>query len=107
MEYALPVFSEMKENQPNANIYIGGGMVANAPFELCDGTIHSVQFFEGVLTPQQIAAIRYTDLTPTNIEEHKAYKKGEKRIYDLQGRRLNNIIQNGIYIVNGKQILVK
>ena len=36
-----------------------------------------------------------------------AYKKGEKRIYDLQGRRLNNIIQNGIYIVNGKQILVK
>ena len=105
--YALPVFSEMKASQPDANIYIGGGMVANTPFELCDGTIHSVQFFEGVLTPQQIAAIRYTDLIPTAIKEYKAPEEDEHKIYDLQGRRLNNITQNGIYVVNGKQVLVK
>ena len=105
--YTLPVFSEMKASQPNANIYIGGGMVANTPFELCDGTIHSVQFFEGVLTPQQIAAIRYTDLIPTAIKEYKVPEKDEHKIYDLQGRRLNNITQNGIYVVNGKQVLVK
>ena len=37
--------------------------------------------------------------------------KGEngkvKDIYDLQGRRLNAITEPGIYIVNGKKVLVK
>ena len=107
VEYALPVFSEMKTYHTNANIYIGGGMVANAPFELCDGTIHSVQFFDSVLTLEQIAAIKYNGLIHTGIEEYKIAESKEKEIYDLQGRRLNRITKAGIYIVDGKQLLVK
>ena len=106
IDYVLPVFSETKASQPNANIYIGGGMAANAPFELCDGTIHSVQFFDCVLTNEQIAAINYTDLVASCIKEHKC-ENSEKTIFDLQGRRINKINQSGIYIVNGNKVLVK
>ena len=107
VEYTLPVFSEMKANQPNANIYIGGGMAANNPIELCDGTIHSVQFFDRVLTGEQIASIKYTNLTSTCIKEFEATESKENTIFDLQGRRLEKITQGGIYIVNGNKIIVK
>ena len=105
-EYDLPVFSEIKGYQPKANIYIGGGMAANKPYELCDGTVHSVQFFDTVLTQKQIAAINYANLVHTGIKANEA-GIAEESIYDLQGRRLNKISQAGIYIVNGKQQFVK
>ena len=105
-EYDLPVFSEIKGYQPKANIYIGGGMAANNPYELCDGTVHSVQFFDTVLTQKQIAAINYANLVHTGIKANEA-GVAEESIYDLQGRRLNKISQAGIYIVNGKQQFVK
>ena len=34
-------------------------------------------------------------------------ENGEKVIYDLTGRRIDNITKAGIYIVNGKKVLVK
>ena len=105
--YALPVFSEIKANHSNANIYIGGGMVSNEPFELCDGTIHSVQFFDSVLTEEQIAAIEYINLIPTDIKNYKITDCNKNIYFDLQGRELNEITQKGIYIVNGKKIIKK
>jgi hypothetical protein len=81
-------------------------MAANSPHEVCDGTIHSVQFFDSVLTAEQIAAIKYNNLT-TGINEYEAADAKEDIIFDLQGRHLNEITQNGIYIVNGNKILVK
>ena len=42
----------------------------------------------------------------TAIEEVKG-ENGEKVIYDLTGRRVENITNAGIYIVNGKKTLVK
>ena len=89
------------------NIYIGGGMAANNPIEFCDGTIHSVQFFDRVLTGEQIASIKYTSLTSTSIKEFEAAESKENTIFDLQGRRLEKITQGGIYIVNGNKIIVK
>lgn len=32
---------------------------------------------------------------------------GKKVIYDLQGRKLSDIVKSGIYIINGKKVLVK
>ena len=43
---------------------------------------------------------------PTAIESVGA-ESGVKVIYDMQGRRLDEITKPGIYIVNGKKILVK
>ncbi len=40
----------------------------------------------------------------SDIEEVKI-KTGETIIYDLQGRRVNNLSSHGIYIVNGKKIM--
>ena len=41
------------------------------------------------------------------VDEVKAESGEVKAIYDLQGRRLNEITEPGIYIVNGKKVLVK
>ena len=59
--YELPAFCDIKANHPNANIYIGGGMAGNEPFELGNGIINSVKFFNGVLTAEQIAALAGND----------------------------------------------
>ena len=43
----------------------------------------------------------------SGVDEVKAENGEVKAIYDLQGRRLNAITEPGIYIVNGKKVLVK
>ena len=43
----------------------------------------------------------------TGVEEVKAESGEVKGIYDLRGRRLNEIAAPGIYIINGKKIFVK
>lgn len=43
---------------------------------------------------------------PTGIETVET-ENGVQEIYDLQGRRLNEICAPGIYIINGKKIFVK
>lgn len=41
------------------------------------------------------------------IDEVSADNNEQKVIYDLQGRRMQRVQQQGIYIVNGKKVLVK
>ena len=45
-------------------------------------------------------------IADTAIDDVEA-ENGEKVIYDLTGRRVENITNAGIYIVNGKKVLVK
>ncbi len=108
--YELPVFSEIKANHPNANIYIGGSMAANNAYELCDGTIHSVQFFDRALTAQEVAAIDYNNLI-NNGEETVINKTDNSYartiVYDLQGCKVAQPDKEGVYIMDGKKILVK
>ena len=74
----------------------------------------SIQFVEGVneffLYGQVGRTIYLTSLTvtvPTAIDEVKGENGSVKEIYDLTGRQINEITQAGIYIVNGKKVLVK
>ena len=43
----------------------------------------------------------------TGVEEVKGENGKVKTIYDLQGRKLTEITEPGIYIINGKKVLVK
>ena len=43
----------------------------------------------------------------TSIEDVKGENGNVKTIYDLTGRKIETITKGGIYIVNGKKVLVK
>ena len=74
----------------------------------------TIKFVEGdnafYLYGQVGRTIYLTSLTVTNttaIEEVKAENGEVKAIYDLTGRRINEIAGPGIYIVGGKKVFVK
>ena len=57
-------------------------------------------------------SLRYNGFNTTEIEEIEAEGdaadvEAVESIYDLQGRKLDEITQPGIYIVNGKKVIVK
>ena len=54
----------------------------------------------------QIIDVMLNVTDPTGVEGVEA-ESATLVIYDLQGRRLDNITASGIYIVNGKKVLVK
>ena len=58
---------------------------------------------------EQAASYGMRFVTPgaTDIDEMKSEDGMVKTIYDLQGRKLDEITEPGFYIVNGKKILVK
>ena len=49
----------------------------------------------------------FDDSIATGIDEMKTENGNEKTIYDLQGRKLSEITEPGIYIINGKKVFVK
>lgn len=62
----------------------------------------------GALTQsaQNAKALKF-DFDTTGVEGVKVETAGKKVIYDLSGRRVNEMAQPGIYIVNGKKVMVK
>ena len=57
-------------------------------------------------TAQKSLNIRFDDGETTDIEELKGESGEVKTVYDLQGRVVENPT-NGIYIVNGKKVIIK
>lgn len=57
--YVLQTFKKLADNE-NAKIYIGGGVTSdNSRFEVFEGKIHTVQFFDRALTTDEIASVEY------------------------------------------------
>lgn len=55
----------------------------------------------------QFYGFRFDDEEGTTAIEKVEIKNEKEEIYDLSGRRVNEITEKGIYIVNGKKVLVK
>ena len=73
IEYYLQSFSNFATNA-NAKLYVGGGVVNNTTaHDRFGGKIHSVRFFEGALSGNEIAMIDYTkipnDVAVNNVDE--------------------------------------
>lgn len=103
-------------NVPGVNsLYLGGLVLGNtSSYYPMKGTIHSAQFFPGVLDAAQVAAINYDGLVGTGMKVPGNNAQGlPATIYTLDGRRLpeSRTIQRGVYIrkANGKtsKILVR
>jgi hypothetical protein len=54
----------------------------------------------------QIIDVLLNVLDPTSIEDVEAESEADG-FYDMQGRKLSEIVKSGIYIINGKKVLVK
>jgi hypothetical protein len=79
-----------------------------------DGTISFENFFLANYnwdTTAKTPAVFYENVTatkcPTGIEEVNGENAKVKGIFDMQGRRVNAITAPGLYIVDGKKVLVK
>jgi phage gp45-like len=66
------------------------------------------EFFAGTESGAKMesdAVIYFTVNDTTGIEGVDA--EGEQTIYDLTGRKIETITKGGIYIINGKKVVVK
>ena len=57
--------------------------------------------------PVTMFGMRFIDDSATGIEDMKGESGEVKTIYDLQGRKLTEITEPGMYIVDGKKVYVK
>lgn len=65
---------------------------------------HAYLNFTGSAAP---AAVAFNDSTPTAINGVAADKVANTAVYDLSGRRVYGKLQKGLYIMNGKKVVVK
>ena len=79
----------------NTNGYFKVQNIEGVDYPFCDAPLNAAATW--VLEEATIPA-GIEDITAGDVE---------KRIYDLTGRRIENITNAGIYIVNGKKVLVK
>ena len=90
--YELQSFSNFASNA-NAKLYIGGGAVSsNAQYDLFGGKVRSVQFFEGALKAETVAALEYPELPEDIILANAAEAHAHMSAYGLQ--RFLGLVQN-------------
>ena len=90
--YELQSFSNFASNA-NAKLYIGGGVVStNAQYDKFGGKVRSVQFFDGALSAEKIAALEYPALPEDIILENATTAHANMNIYGLQ--RYLGLVQN-------------
>ena len=69
-----------------------------------DATIAAFHAYLNVTAPLGVA---FNGSTPTAINGVAADKVADTAVYDLSGRRVYGKLQKGLYIVNGKKVVVK
>lgn len=88
------VFADKGDITRTLHLYSG----SKAKYEAHSNTQDWIVYFDNVVE----------DLEPTGIHSVTLDKEtGNKAIYDLNGRRIQNVPSRGIYIQNGKKISVK
>ena len=88
------VFADKGDITRTLHLYSG----SKAKYEAHSYTQNWIKYFDNVVE----------DLEPTGIHSVTLDKEtGNKAIYDLNGRRIQNVPSRGIYIQNGKKISVK
>lgn len=88
------VFANKGDITRTLHLYPG----SKAKYEAHQYTKNWIKYFDNVVE----------DLEPTGIHSVTLDKEtGNKAIYDLNGRRIQNVPSRGIYIRNGKKISVK
>lgn len=105
-EYGFRTFG----NVPNVTgLFLGGLITADNPNKNpFTGTIHSIRFWDKVLTAEQVSGLVYEDTPPTEIKPatNNGSKKDTSIIYNLSGCRVNKV-GKGVYIMNRKKLFVK
>lgn len=104
------VFTSENENMSKL-YYISGGMLRQATQSLTVGTYRAYLRNYNMHSPIQAISVRFDDEDVTAIawaelDETASANANANTVYDLQGRLVDNP-QHGIYIINGKKILVK
>lgn len=70
-------------------------------------TIAAFHAYLNVTTGSAPAAVAFDGSTVTAINGIAADKVADTAVYDLSGRRVNGKLQKGLYIMNGKKVVVK
>lgn len=66
-----------------------------------------VNAFHAYLNVKDLARVAFNGSTPTAINGIAADKTVNTAVYDLSGRRVYGKLQKGLYIMNGKKVVVK
>lgn len=66
-----------------------------------------VDAFHAYLNLPKVAGVAFNGSTPTAINGVAADKVADTAVYDLSGRRVYGKLQKGLYIMNGKKVVVK
>ena len=94
-----------KEFSADAEIAAGNAGTHNGKYIKCEGNKAFLAIEAGSVNPAALS-FRYGGDT-TEVDEIESENGKVKTIYDLQGRKLSEITEPGIYIVNGKKVFVK
>lgn len=71
------------------------------------GASATIDAFHAYLNVTNAAGVAFNDSTPTAINGVTADKVVNTAVYDLSGRRVYGKLQKGLYIMNGKKVVVK
>lgn len=110
--YELQSFYNFRENS-SAKLYVGGGVVSsNSQYDLFGGTVRSVHFFDKALDAEAVANIDYSFVTEGNsgataIECISSDNGTASGIFDIVGRKVNEVVNPGIYIINGEKRVIR
>ena len=66
-----------------------------------------VNAFHAYLNVPEVLGVAFNGSTPTAINGVAADKVANTAVYDLSGRRVYGKLQKGLYIMNGKKVVVK
>lgn len=67
----------------------------------------TIAAFHAYLNVSGVTAVAFNGSTPTAINGVAADKVADTAVYDLSGRRVYGKLQKGLYIMNGKKVVVK